>query len=423
MNFISKRLIDDRESVCAWDGPFYIEGPPGKISYIMSAKNPEGRGRPPRGLRGDIESPIKYERIEAARLNLGRRHDDRPRAEFAPAQAGDPVLRGDQSKRASLVREIEKVRGSVVICFLTSLRHGACGVMTDDTVRVFLDHMARFKKRPVEKLDIFLCSNGGSGAVPWRLISLFREFARSFNVLLPYRAYSAATLLALGADEIVMHPFAEMGPIDPTVTNDYNPIEHATGKKLGISVEDVTAYINFVKSTVGITHEDELVKAVEILAQKVHPLALGNVERFLAQSRLIAKKALNTHMGGRDTHAVAAIVENLASKLYFRGHPINRHEARDELHLKVNLDLPEELERAMWTLYLEFETLFDNRLPFDPAADLEREGLVVKEYDTLQTIIESAGLSSAFRTRKRYSRTDKGLREHLISQGWSDNKT
>jgi ClpP class serine protease len=53
--------------------------------------------------------------------------------------------------------------------------------------------------------------------VPWRLISLFREYAAKVAVLLPYRAYSAATLLALGADEIVMHPFAEMGPIDPTV--------------------------------------------------------------------------------------------------------------------------------------------------------------------------------------------------------------
>lgn len=412
-NIIATRLIDDREAP-AWDWPFFLEGPPGKIPYILSARNSGSGGRPARGLRGDGEVPIKFEGA-ADRLDLDGKSGEMSRPARGPA-AGR--LRGDYRRRAFLIREIEKVRGSVVICFLTSLRPGAGGVITDDSVRVFLDHMCRIKKRPVEKLDIFLCSNGGSGTVPWRLISLFREFARSFCVLLPYRAYSAATLLALGADEIVMHPFAEMGPIDPTVMNDFNPIEHATGKKIGISVEDVTAYINFIRSTVGITHEDELVKAVEILAQKVHPLALGNVERFLAQSRLIARKALGTHMADRDTHTVAAIVENLASKLYFHGHPINRREARDELHLKVNLDLPEELEAAMWALYLEFETLFGNRLPFDPAADLEREGLVVKEYEALQTIIEGAVHSSAFRTRKRYSRIDGGLREHVISQGW-----
>ncbi len=83
------------------------------------------------------------------------------------------------------------------------------------SVRVMCDHLLRLPARPIEKLDIFLVSNGGSGTVPWRLVSLFREFSRSFSVLIPYRAYSAASLLALGADEIVMHPFGELGPIDP----------------------------------------------------------------------------------------------------------------------------------------------------------------------------------------------------------------
>src|SRR5207253_9880947 len=138
------------------------------------------------------------------------------------------------------------------------------------------DHLLLFDGKPLPKLDVFLVSNGGSGTVPWRLISLFREFAKSIGVLIPYRAYSAASLLALGADEIVMHPFAELGPIDPTVSNEFNPKEDGTGRSLGISVEDVKAYVNFIKNTVGITHEDELIKAIEVLAKKVHPLALGN---------------------------------------------------------------------------------------------------------------------------------------------------
>ena len=84
-----------------------------------------------------------------------------------------------------------------------------------------------------------------------------------------------------------MHPFGEMGPIDPTVSNEFNPTDNV-GRRLGINVEDVTAYVNFIKETVGITHEDELVEVIKLLADKVHPLALGNVERFLSQSRMIA---------------------------------------------------------------------------------------------------------------------------------------
>lgn len=34
-----------------------------------------------------------------------------------------------------------------------------------------------------------------------------------------YTAYSAATLLALGADNMVMHPFANLGPVDPQITS------------------------------------------------------------------------------------------------------------------------------------------------------------------------------------------------------------
>src|SRR5262249_21355432 len=146
--------------------------------------------------------------------------------------------------RHTLIKKIEDLRGSSVICFLTSLRPNVPSVIAEDAVRVFFDHLLLLPSRPVDKLDIFLCSNGGSGTVPWRLVSLFREFAKSFNVLIPYRAYSAASLIALGADEIVMHPFAELGPIDPTVSNEFNPVEQPTGRRLGISVEDVKAYIN-----------------------------------------------------------------------------------------------------------------------------------------------------------------------------------
>src|SRR5579863_265920 len=269
--------------------------------------------------------------------------------------------------RAEIVKRIEALRGSEVLCFLTSLRPNVLTQMADDAVRVCFDHLLLLPERPIEKLDVFLCSNGGSGTVPWRLVALFREFAKSLCVLIPYRAYSAASLLALGADEIVMHPFAELGPIDPTVSNDFNPAEQNTGRRIGISVEDVRAYVNFIKSTVGITHEDELIKAIEILANNVHPLALGNVERFLSQSRMIAKKILRTHMKDADEHTINTIVENMASKLYFHGHPINRQEAKADLSLKVVVDLPPELEAAIWDLYKDFEDEFENQSVFNPA--------------------------------------------------------
>ena len=316
--------------------------------------------------------------------------------------------------------------------------------MGDDAVRVIFDQMLRLDRRPIPKLDIFLCSNGGSGTVPWRLISLFREYARKVCVLLPYRAYSAATMLAIGADEIVMHPFAEMGPIDPTVSNDFNPIDPAQNRRLGISVEDVKAYISFIKTTVGIQHEDELVKAIEILAQKVHPLALGNVERFLSQSRMIAKKIMRTHMDDVSAHKIDEIVENLASKLYFHGHPINRAEAKTELGLKVVYP-SRPLEDAMWKLYLEYETELKNRENFDFMSEIYKKmsrsaGNIILpagaapsanvpvgtevEFDLLLAFVEGVRSSSYFKQKMRFVVVGAGtnseplVRQEITVQQW-----
>jgi len=50
--------------------------------------------------------------------------------------------------------------------------------MADDAVREMFDHLLLLPSYPIPQLDIFLCSNGGSGTVPWRIVSLVREFAK-----------------------------------------------------------------------------------------------------------------------------------------------------------------------------------------------------------------------------------------------------
>jgi hypothetical protein len=332
------------------------------------------------------------------------------------------------AERLPLIASIEAERKSQVICYLTSLRPGVPSAMAEDQVRVFFDHLNLLPEKKTKQIDIFLVSNGGSTTVPWRLVALLREFAEKLAVLIPYRAYSAATLVALGADEIIMHPFAELGPIDPTVSNEFNPTDQMGGR-LGISVEDVKAYIHFVKSTVGITHEDELVQTIKILAEKVHPLALGNVERFLSQSRLIAKRLLRTHMATAEAHIIDEIIENMASKLYFHGHPINRKEARDDLHLKVSPSSNNQLEELMWNLYLDFEAEFENTSIFNPAGILVTQTQPQNAPNSvdctlLHAMIESPKLSSRFTTRHRFTSLQlapgqTAIRDDVLSQLWS----
>ena len=348
---------------------------------------------------------------------------------------GEAMPDTTQQARRELIAKIERRRKSKVIAYLTSLRQGVPAQMSEDAVRQLMNFLLRIKKRPVPRLDLFLASNGGNSVVPWRLVALMREYATEFNVLIPYRAYSAATILSLGADNIVMHPFAEMGPIDPTVSNDYNPIEGGTNRRLGISVEDVKAYVTFVKTTVGITEQQELGHALQLLASQVHPLALGNVERFLSQSRLVGKKILQTHMGPNQDAIINEIIENLASKLFFHGHPINRREARDHLQLKV-IDPDPQLEADMWSLYEHYEAEFDGLKPFNPITTFNwhraqaasmGQPTAPMSVDLAHAVIEDRTSTTWYRTSRVYTElvthtpqgVQQSLKEDLLTEGWT----
>jgi hypothetical protein len=245
-----------------------------------------------------------------------------------------------RAARVQIIQQIERARKSHVISYITSTRQGLEVQMAMDTVRYVYDHLEAIavgnkgsKKAPL-KIDLFIHSNGGDGTVPWRLVTLIREYADHFSVLVPYRAFSAATLTALGADSIVMHPMGMLGPTDATVANQFNPVDPRNQQAMGISVEDVTAYLSLVKEDAGIQHEDQLVTAFNLLADKVHPLALGNVKRHMSQSRMMARKLLGLHMDPDDNaHRVTNIVDNLTSKSFFHGHPINRVEAKNQVGL------------------------------------------------------------------------------------------
>jgi hypothetical protein len=337
-----------------------------------------------------------------------------------------------KAERIELIKKIELLRGTKVITYITSTRQNLEVQMAIDTIRKFYEHLKDIpeKDRTKIKIDLLIVSNGGDGTVPWRLVTLFREYAKEFNVLIPYRAFSAATLTALGADKIIMHPMGMLGPTDPTVTNPFNP-EDKFGNKIGISVEDVTAYIALLKDDVGIGHEDELIQAFNILAEKVHPLALGNVKRSLSQSKMMAQKLLTLHLNkGQDQHKIDDIVENLTSKLYYHGHPINRKEAKEQIGLTNVENAIPELESLMWDLYLDYENEIKSEQPFNPLMEFVAAfpTLALNTNSTFDINCKIAFIESITRTdyfEIKYSifgmKLDNGSYQtipNVMSQGW-----
>ena len=115
-----------------------------------------------------------------------------------------------------------------------------------------------------------------------------------------------------------------------------------------------------------------MIQALIALTEKIHPLALGNVQRSHQQARMMARKLLKHHMAEGQEHEIDQLIDNLKSNLFYHGHPINRKEAKADLKLKV-VDAPDDLAAVMWELYAEYETALKMQEPFQPPHELEAQ--------------------------------------------------
>lgn len=64
-------------------------------------------------------------------------------------------------------------------------------------------------------LHVLLASPGGDGETAIRMVRSLQARCSELTVLIPDMAKSAATLLCLGADKILMGPGGDLGPVDP----------------------------------------------------------------------------------------------------------------------------------------------------------------------------------------------------------------
>src|SRR2546427_1724997 len=200
-------------------------------------------------------------------------------------------------ERLNIIGEIEQLRGSRVISFLTGTRapnHGT--IIAADAPPLLYRHLERLGQ--VDQIDLFPSSQGGHTLSGFRIPALIREYCKRFCVLVPYRAHSAATLIALGADEIVMTPLAELSPVDPSTNGPFNPpvpVSPAPGElppTFPVSVEDAVGYLNLAREEAGVRDDASMRAVFEKLATDVRPLALGQVFRARSQIRMLIRKLL-----------------------------------------------------------------------------------------------------------------------------------
>lgn len=268
------------------------------------------------------------------------------------------------SERLELYKKIEQIRNRPLVVYVTSSRQNANAAMAGDVIPHFIKQLIALPN-PTEALDILIVSNGGDAIVPWRIMSMIREQCNKVGVLIPYAAYSAATVLALGADEIIMHPFANLGPVDPQLV--YRRV--TPGKNGGQDVitgtfgsEDLRNFFEFVHHDVKISDQQYLQKAFELIATEVGAIQIGTAKRATQLALSMGEKLLSLHL--QDNTQAKAITAALNSSFYHHGYPLSFTEAQ-KIGLPVKL-AEDNLREYMWAVWESLEEEMQCNVPFDP---------------------------------------------------------
>lgn len=266
-------------------------------------------------------------------------------------------------ERIGLYREIERERARPLIVYVTSTRRNAEAQIARDAI---CELLAQLQALPAgtKKLDLLVGSNGGDATVAWRIVSLIRERVQSFAVLVPQAAFSAATLIALGADEIVMHPHGNLGPTDPQITN--------RAKGLQFGSEDLAAFLKFARDEVGLTDQLPLLELFKQFSAEVGFVGIGVAARSSQLTQTMGEKLLRLHMKSESQLQKAKLIsEVLSTKFFHHGYPVSRSEAK-EIGLPI-ADSNPKLEGFMWKVWLNIEEELKLREPFSPISVVKND--------------------------------------------------
>jgi hypothetical protein len=245
---------------------------------------------------------------------------------------GPGLIPMDYATRQRIYRRVERERGTKLLTFVTSDRQGMETQIAQDCVDLFVDLLDQVG--PTSKISLLLHTNGGQTSAAWRLINLIRTFCDELEVLIPLKAFSAGTLISLGADRIVMTKQAALGPIDPSLTHPLDPPVPVGNQiaRVPVSVEAVRGYFDAIKDDLKITDQTALAGIMVDLSNKIHPLVLGEIFRSRAQIRFLADKLIRRQV--TDDEKMKKIIDFLCADSGSHDYTMNRREA-DELGLRI----------------------------------------------------------------------------------------
>ena len=233
-------------------------------------------------------------------------------AVIRPAAAKPPML---IERTQPVLEKLSTLLGEPVITYWISSKGSIC---QSDVASLYalLRNMGS-----IDRLSLFVKSDGGSGQASLRMVNLLRRYVKHLTVLAPLECQSAATMLALGADKILMGPLAHLSAVDTSLTHDLSPIDR-DNDRVSVSNDELLRVIRLWTEQA----KDSTTNPYAALFPYVHPLVIGAVDRSSALSTRICEEILSYHM--HEPERAREISNNLNSGYPSHNYPITLREAK-----------------------------------------------------------------------------------------------
>jgi len=216
-----------------------------------------------------------------------------------------------------------------------------------------------------EVIDLIIHSPGGDGNTAEKIVDMCRSYLPTkgqFNVIVPNKAKSAATLIALGSNKIIMGYSSELGPIDAQI-----PV-NVSGIVQYISAQSfIDAKNDLVKKTHEAIDNKKPYQAYLQLLTTIDVAFVEECERAMNFARNVGSRFLSKYMLENMKNKIKR--EDLASKIagtlssaetylshgrMITAKDISAHEDLKKLKIEY-LDQKNDLWNIIWEIYMRSE--------------------------------------------------------------------
>jgi hypothetical protein len=274
-------------------------------------------------------------------------------------------------QNARLFEQWEQLTGGRrLVAYYARLEHDNAAMVPADVapITALLD-----RTEATKQLDLLIHSPGGSAQTAEKILAACREVCdEEFRVAVPNMAKSAATMTALGADQILMGYLSELGPIDPQV-----PVV-VGGMRRSVSAQSfLDGHAETLQRIADAQANNQPVIGYlqQLNAPEMSPAWIAEMKREIKFGQDLVAKNLRKHMmtrmhpdepARRIGQRASRIARDLsqANKRFSHGRMIGAQESKD-LGLDIEiLSREDPLWTLMWEVWVRIE-IFMQTYPSD----------------------------------------------------------